>query len=658
MSSSIISSVVTGGSNSAQTVSEELNAYATDFVNQGVWGTITLGAGSTAGTGSFAVSQDASPDMGVTVASGVAYVAGTPSGQDAQVLRARMTTNYTSYTITANSSGSTKYDWIYLSLSSSNANNPSSAKDNVITLYTSRSSSNSSDNGTPPTYGILLAVVTVANGASSITNSNISDRRTQASLSSVNSGSTTGWNALGYGLTYSANNGNKEFVVTTPNNLSTLLSPGMKLSVARTTTPPTQSMAFTSSSSQYATKSSPTGITFTSAFTCEAWIYLNSYTGSGQTILNRTTGTSSGGWDFEINTNGQVRAFYGSGSSFTDFISYQSVPLNQWVHVAVAVTSTSSKTAVIYINGNSVPNYSALTAATSLTQQSVDLRLGASNYSGVSGYFNGYISEARLWSVAQSSTNIQANMAINLTGSETNLIGLWQGGGNFADATSNGNTLTANNGAIATQAANPYNATEYAVITSVSYSSPTTTIKLYTGNQNTIPNQTLGTVYFSTVREPYGFNADRGNWSYYIYYPSYLFVPTSGTWYNPASSSITVPAGSWKVGYELANLRGAATGSSNSYISVNSVLSITSANTGSLQEQYYWYASSAIDGVMSSGSTMTCNSPVKREGFVTLSTDTTYYLNYILTTGATVFSSSSQCGFGGNYKIYAECTYI
>jgi len=112
MSTSIITSVVTGGSNSHQSVSEEFNAYATDFVNSGVLGTITLGSGSTAGTGAFAVTQDASPDMGVTVLLGVAYVACTPSGQDAQVLRARMTANYTSYTISANSSGSTKYDWI------------------------------------------------------------------------------------------------------------------------------------------------------------------------------------------------------------------------------------------------------------------------------------------------------------------------------------------------------------------------------------------------------------------------------------------------------------------------------------------------------------------------------------------------------------------
>ena len=182
----IITSVVTGGTNNHTTVAEEANTIATDFVTQGVVGAITVGSGSTAGTGSFAVTQDATPDMGVTVLSGQAYITATPSSQDSQVLRARASANYTSYTINANASGSTKYDWIYLSVSATNANAPSAAADNVTSIYTSRSSSNTTDNGTPPTYGLLLAIVTVANGASSITNSNITDKRFNTSIGAQN----------------------------------------------------------------------------------------------------------------------------------------------------------------------------------------------------------------------------------------------------------------------------------------------------------------------------------------------------------------------------------------------------------------------------------------------------------------------------------------
>lgn len=182
----IITSVVTGGTNNHTTVAEEANSLATDFVTQGVVGAITVGSGSTAGTGSFAVTQDATPDMGVTILSGQAYITATPSSQDSQVLRARASADYTAYTINANSSGSTKYDWIYLSVSATNANAPDAAADNVTSIYTSRSSSNTTDNGTPPTYGLLLAIVTVANGASSITNSNITDKRFNTSIGAQN----------------------------------------------------------------------------------------------------------------------------------------------------------------------------------------------------------------------------------------------------------------------------------------------------------------------------------------------------------------------------------------------------------------------------------------------------------------------------------------
>lgn len=557
---SIISSVVTGGSNSHQTVAEELNAYATDFVSQGVVGTITSGPPA---TGGFAVTQDSSPDLGITVLSGVAYVSGTPSGQDAQVLRARMTSNYTAYTINANASGSTKYDWIYLQLSASNANNPSSAADNVITLFTSRSTSNTSDNGSPPTYGLLLAVVTVANGASSITNSNIADKRVNVGLSTVGSSSATGWNNLTFPLTYSANNGTKEFTVTTPNNLTSTLSPGMRLSIARSVTPPTQCMAFVSASSQYATKASPSGITFTGAFTCEAWVYLQSYTGQQQFVIGRTD-NSTGGFALLITASGQPEVIYGASSNFTSFASYQSLPLNRWVHVACVVTSVSGKTGAVYINGALVPSTSPNTAATTLTQTS-NLTIGAAGTGAANTFFNGYISEARVWSTNQTQSAIQSNMAINLVGNETNLVALFQGNGAFTDATSNANNLTANAGAIATQANNPYHATEYALVTNVSYVNPTTTLTLFTGTDYVIPNQTLNSPQYATTKTPLNFPSGRDKWivDQFSRVLGSQSSPVQNTWYNINNNQLSIPTGEWQVTY-ISTIYGNRTSGGNS----------------------------------------------------------------------------------------------
>lgn len=185
-SNTLLTSVLNGGTNNHTTTSEEANVISTDFVTPGVVGAITLNVGS-GGTGSYCVNADTSPDMGVTIKAGQAYIAATPSSQNSQTLRVRAAADYTAYTINSNASGSTKYDWIYLSISATNANNPSSDGSNVASFVTSRSSSNTADNGSPPTYGLLLAIVTVANGASSITNSNISDQRIGTIIGNANS---------------------------------------------------------------------------------------------------------------------------------------------------------------------------------------------------------------------------------------------------------------------------------------------------------------------------------------------------------------------------------------------------------------------------------------------------------------------------------------
>lgn len=172
----ITTGILTGGANSHETTSEEANQVASDFCTAGIVGATTNTSGVAPATGGFAVNAQGTPDMTVAVSTGTAYVTATPSGQSSQLLRVKNSAT-SNVTIASNTSGSTKYDWVYISISAANAANPNTAADNVATLVTSRSSSASSDDGTPPTYGRVLAVVTVANGASSITNGNISDKR-------------------------------------------------------------------------------------------------------------------------------------------------------------------------------------------------------------------------------------------------------------------------------------------------------------------------------------------------------------------------------------------------------------------------------------------------------------------------------------------------
>lgn len=177
-------SVLTGGTNSHETTSEEINALYTDILSDGIVGAITNTSGVAPATGNFAVNAQGTPDMTVAVSQGVAYVTGTPTGGSSQRFRVSMWASE-NVTIAANSTGGTRYDHIYIKLDPDTLANPNTAGDDVATLVASRSTSASTDNGTPPTYGYKIAVVTVANGASSIANANITDSRVRTGISSI-----------------------------------------------------------------------------------------------------------------------------------------------------------------------------------------------------------------------------------------------------------------------------------------------------------------------------------------------------------------------------------------------------------------------------------------------------------------------------------------
>lgn len=179
-----IVSVLTGGTNNHSTTSEEVNAIATDILSDGVVGAISATSGVAPTTGSFAVNAQGTPNMTVRVSAGQAYVTGTPTSGNSQRVRVSMAT-YEDVVIAANSTGGTRYDHIYIALDAAKMKDPAVDASDVATLVASRSTSSSTDNGTPPTYGYKLAVVTVANGASSIANASIADSRSQTGATAL-----------------------------------------------------------------------------------------------------------------------------------------------------------------------------------------------------------------------------------------------------------------------------------------------------------------------------------------------------------------------------------------------------------------------------------------------------------------------------------------
>ena len=357
-----------------------------------------------------------------------------------------------------------------------------------------------------------------------------------------------GWTALSgtFSVASGYNAGNKSYTIDTTTDQTSVLSPGMRFKITRGTTPPTQCTDLESTSSQYASKTTPSGVSFTDDFTCEAWVKLESYTQGA--IISRYNGTN--GFECYVTGSGQITLLGHSGASgnYRQVTTYQSIPLGRWVHIAACLDMSTYTTATspIYIDGVSVPVALSQggTNPTSLTQAG-DLQLGASNSTL---FFDGKLADVRLWSVVRTASQIRDNMNNQLTGAESNLVGYWKLDGGFTDATSNANNMTGQNAAVATNVDNPMNSTEYGIITKVT----STQVVVFTGTDYNIPNMTLSTPYYSTYKSPFGFPTSRGKWKVETVYcaSETVSIGSTNTWYASTGGKLTVPIGGWIVGFQ------------------------------------------------------------------------------------------------------------
>ena len=316
-----------------------------------------------------------------------------------------------------------------------------------------------------------------------------------------------GWDLLGSTLSVSTgyNKGNKEFDITSSADLTTVLSPGMRLKLDRGTTPPTQCTSLNGTTQYWNKTSSLTAVAFTDDFVAGAWVYLTSYSGAIASIITRYNGTS--GWYLSLDVSGRV-VFFGhnaGGANYRGVTSYQSIPLNKWTHIAaqldMSANSATTTTSYIMINGKDVPALAATNGTNPAALiQAGNLEIGAVNSGTLP--FPGRIAQAFLYSAKVTQATIQDRMSQELTGSETNLIGYWKFNGNGDDTTANALNLTAQGSATATTVSNPFNATEMFKITKVTAS----TITVFGGEDYQVPNMTLSNPYYSTQATPFGFN--------------------------------------------------------------------------------------------------------------------------------------------------------
>jgi hypothetical protein len=360
-------------------------------------------------------------------------------------------------------------------------------------------------------------------------------------------------------------NGNRSYTLTFNSlDLTDTISPGMRVRTTRTVAAPDQCTDLEASSSQYYNKTSPSGMTFTDDFVVSAWIKLESYPAAGgnYSIASRYNGTS--GWELRVKTgSGQIEMYgwNGGAGNYSGAVSYQSVPLNKWVHVTaqldMSTFTATTTTTYMMIDGVDIPCVVTRggTNPTALIQAG-NLEIGSTN-SGTSP-FDGKIAQVAIYSAKVTQATILASMNQGLTGSETSLVSAYSFDNSINDLSATANNLTAQNSAVATNTDSPFgngatsSTLDYGLVQSVSFSTNTTMV-VQVPSGCTIPTTGgVSALAYSVQANPYGWANDTLRWEVLLKQMTSTTVTFGAVdqWFV-SPIKLTLPIGNWqRLGYE------------------------------------------------------------------------------------------------------------
>lgn len=445
--------------------------------------------------------------------------------------------------------------------------------------------------------------------------------------------SAEGWSALGATPDTVTANGNKSYdLVFNGTDLTDTITEGMRIRTARTVTAPIQCATF-DGTNDYFSKSSPAGMTFTDDFVVSAWVKLSSYPAVQGTIASRYNGTN--GWNLIVGSTGQVYLQgMNAGSGNNSMVNtYQSLPLNKWVHVAAqldmsAFTNTATTSYIMFDGVDVICQVQRFGTNPTALVQAGNLEIGSSN---ASSFFPGKIAQVAIYSAKVTQATILASMNQGLTGSETSLISAYSLSNSLEDLSANNNDLTANGGVLTTTSDSPFGNSgvsttlDYGIVMAKSFSTNTTlTVQVPEGC--TIPTSGgVATVDYSISDVPYGFVRDKGKWSveYKLRADVSQTSPTAGTWYN-LGQALTIPKGSWRAKYSV-NMGAYKSGST--VIQAKCALSTTN-NSATDNDLLSGLQNEAPTGTISS------YQMISREKDIDLSVATPYYFNVMCPTAS------------------------
>jgi len=351
-------------------------------------------------------------------------------------------------------------------------------------------------------------------------------------------------------------NGNRSADITFASTVASLLTPGMRLRTSRTVAAPTQCTDLESGSSQYFTKTSPNKLSFTVTWTAMGWVKLESYAEMG--IIARRNADVEG-WSFGLNASGQLMATscrIAANNSQT--VSYQSLPLGKWIHVAAATDLAG--TTLMYIDGVLVPSLTTVTGtAATLVQGTTALVVGALKSAGTSP-FDGKIAQAAVFSSKLSAATIASYKNQTLSGSESTIASAYSCNNSLLDLnTTTPNDLSASGGALMTNADSPFTVDangvaagtyDWGIVTKVA----TTVATVQYPEGCAIPTSGgISTVDYSGVRAPFGMPVGRNRWRVQSVLKTDSATTSNATWgaFLAGGYSLTLPTGEWVLGYDI-----------------------------------------------------------------------------------------------------------
>jgi hypothetical protein len=173
-------------------------------------------------------------------------------------------------------------------------------------------------------------------------------------------------------------------------------------------------IGFTSGGDGYGRVAYAPSLSFSGAVTVEAWVRVHAITNWASFV---TKGSTVGEYSLRLDDSGagHLRFSINDQGTINYCDSSATLSLDSWHHVAATYDGANMR---LYVDGKAD---GVLATTTPVVTNTEDLFLGFDS-PGAAEYLDGDLAEVRIWNVARTATDIQADMDKRLIGTEPGLV--------------------------------------------------------------------------------------------------------------------------------------------------------------------------------------------------------------------------------------------